>query len=138
MIYIEYEPTPHAEDLRFLEHHLAQEAAEQKDMGPVEHFAFLAKEKSSLVGGVNGVMYYGCLYIDQLFLLPPYRNRGLGRELMLKAEELGKMRHCHFSTVCTMDWEAEPFYLKLGYQVEFRRCGYSHNSSMVFLRKDLV
>lgn len=56
---------------------------------------------------------------------------------MLKAEAVGKARLCTFATVHTMDWEALPFYLKLGYSVEFTRTGYQHYSKMFLLRKAL-
>jgi hypothetical protein len=36
-----------------------------------------------------------------------------------------------------MDWEALPFYQKLGYEVEFTREGFQKNSKMYFLRKEL-
>jgi ribosomal protein S18 acetylase RimI-like enzyme len=42
-----------------------------------------------------------------------------------------------FVTLTTMDWEALPFYRKLGYEVEFVREGYEKNSKMYALRKNL-
>ena len=37
-----------------------------------------------------------------------------------------------------MDFEAKPFYEKLGYKVEFERKGYDKNTSFYFLRKDFI
>lgn len=42
-----------------------------------------------------------------------------------------------FVTLNTMDWEALPFYQKLGYSTEFIREGYETNSKMFMLRKNL-
>lgn len=36
-----------------------------------------------------------------------------------------------------MDWEALPFYQKLGYSVEFIREGYDSDSKFYFLRKPI-
>jgi hypothetical protein len=48
----------------------------------------------------------------------------------------------HFSTpvdtVTTMDWEALPFYKKLGYQIEYVREGYENASRQFLLRKNLM
>ncbi len=58
-------------------------------------------------------------------------------QLMLEAEKIGKERNALFATVNTIDWEALPFYQKLGYDVEFTREGYEKKSKMFFLRKSL-
>src|SRR5690348_12670369 len=44
----------------------------------------------------------------------------------------------YFIAVNTMDFEALGFYIKLGFTVEIERKGFDKNSSMFFLRKDLI
>lgn len=56
---------------------------------------------------------------------------------MLEAEKIGRERLCTFAAVDTMDWEALPFYEKLGYSVEFVRKGFENESKMFMLRKNL-
>lgn len=56
---------------------------------------------------------------------------------MTEAETIGYKRSCTFATVATMDWEAPPFYQKLGYAIEFVREGYENNSQLYMLRKKL-
>lgn len=112
-------------------------AFEKKGHQPIETFAIsLRDEGNEMKGGCNGVLYYGCLYIDQLWLEKMVRGHGFGKQLMEAAETLGKEKECLFSTVNTMDWEALDFYKKLGYFVEFERKGYHKNSIFYFLRKD--
>lgn len=114
------------------------EAFKAKKLSAIETFAFSIKDKSGhILGGITGITYYSCLYIDMLFVEKEYRKEGLGAHLMTSAETLGKKRNCKFSTVNTMDWEALPFYQKLGYSIEFTRDGYEKNSKLFLLRKSL-
>lgn len=55
---------------------------------------------------------------------------------MQSAEILGKDKGCMFSTVNTMDWEALDFYQRLGYEIEYKRSGYSNDSILFFLKKN--
>ncbi len=117
---------------------IADYAQEKKGLPPIEIFSFSLKdEKQNLVGGCSGVTYYGCLYVDMLWVDEKQRYLGYGTQLMDASEKLGKEKKCLFATVNTMDWEALDFYKKLGYQIEFERHGYLKNSVFYFLRKAL-
>ena len=65
------------------------------------------------------------------------RNQGFGKKIMEEAEKIARERKCAFATLNTMDWEALPFYQKLGYSIEFVREGYEKESKMYMLRKKL-
>ncbi len=125
------------------EHHaliegLSQEAAKAKDMGKIVPFAFLIKDsKDAVLAGATGTTFYGCLYIDTLWVHPDFRHKEWGTQLIHEAEKLGKKRKCTFATVTAMDWEALSFYQKLGYKIEFERTGYEKDSKMYILRKPL-
>ncbi|MBY0280671.1 MAG: GNAT family N-acetyltransferase [Alphaproteobacteria bacterium] len=124
--------------IRTLSNGIKDYAFEKKGQGPIEPFAVsLRNENNDIKGGCNGVLYYGCLYIDQLWIDKNYRGKKFGTQLMQTAENLGRERGCLFSTVNTMDWEALDFYKKCGYFVEFERKGYHGNSTFYFLRKNL-
>ena len=56
---------------------------------------------------------------------------------MHEAEKIGREHGALFVTLNTMDWEALPFYQKLGYSIEFTRKGYEKDSKMFMLRKNL-
>jgi ribosomal protein S18 acetylase RimI-like enzyme len=55
---------------------------------------------------------------------------------MEAAEKLGREQGARFAIISTMDWEALPFYQRLGYSIEFTREGYDKNSKMFLLRKN--
>lgn len=127
---------PFAEDILF--EGINAEAILKRDHSPIKSFGFFLKGASGTIqGGLTAMVYYGCLYIDMLWVAPHLRNHDWGTKLMQKAEKTGLDFGSTFSTVNTMDWEALPFYQKLGYQVEFTRYGYNKGSKMYFLRKAL-
>lgn len=94
-------------------------------------------QKQNVLGGISGTTFYGSLYVDSLWIDFSLRHQGWGTKLMKESEKIGKERGAKFATVNTMDWEALPFYQKLGYSIEFIREGYDNNSKMFMLRKAL-
>lgn len=132
----QHDDNPSLKDLLF--NGINKEAFKAKKLPPIESFGFsVIDPKDNVLGGMTGVTYYGCLYIDMLWIDSSHRKQGIGTKLMLAAEALGKQKNCSFATVNTMDWEALSFYQKLGYSIEFSRDGYQKNSKLFLLRKSL-
>ena len=114
------------------------QAAVANGMSRIRPFAFFIKNPAkAILAGVKGVSLYGCLYVDMLWVVPEMQHKGLGSKLVLECEKLGRSKQCTFVSLTTMDWEALPFYQKLGYEIEFVREGYEKNSKMYLLRKSL-
>lgn len=135
---LEYKETPSHEEEMALLNGINEESYNAKQLSPITAFSYFIKNgQGKVLAGVKGVTYYGCLYVDTLWVAADFRHKGWGTKLMAASEELGKQRSCRFSTVATMDWEALPFYQKLGYQIEYIREGYDKNSKMYVLRKNL-
>lgn len=135
---IQYTADPDKTFTKKLTDGLAEHAKQQKNLAPGEYFAFyLNDENRNITGGCSGSIFYGCLYIDLLWIAESVRSLGYGTKIMKAAEDLGREKGCLFSTVNTMSFEALGFYQKLGYHVEFERSGYLKNSTFYFLRKDL-
>lgn len=129
-------PTPRLEAV--LCKGLNDEAKLIKGMKEVRSFGIYIEDgQETILGGAKGAIIYGNLYVDALWINSRIRNRGWGTQLMKEAERIGKNNGCLFATVNTMDWEALPFYQKLGYTVEFVREGFENNSKMFMLRKEL-
>lgn len=125
-------------DLHVLREGLIKHAKQKKAQQPTEGFAFFIRdENQQIIGGANGYTFYGCVYVDQLWVDEKLRGQGYGTQLMLAAEQLGKKRGCTFAAVNTMDWEGLDFYKKIGYYVEFERHGFVKNSIFYFLRKNI-
>lgn len=107
-------------------------------MSPIRPFSVFIKDADrNVLGGISGTTFYGSLYIDSLWIASSLRYQGWGTVLMKEAEKIGHQHGVRFATVNTMDWEALPFYEKLGYSVEFTREGYDKESKIFMLRKQL-
>ncbi len=133
------EINPSKEDISVLSQGLVHNAQQKRDQTATQGFAFFVRdENKTIVGGANGYTFYGCVYVDQLWIDEKLRGQGYGAKLMDAAEKLGKARGCTFAAVNTMDWEGLEFYQKLGYTVEFERHGFTKNSIFYFLRKNFA
>lgn len=116
---------------------ISEEAFHTKGLPPIRPFSiFIKDQKENIVGGASGTLFYGSLYVDSLWIEKTLRHQGWGTRLMHEAENIGRKHGVSFITLNTMDWEALPFYQKLGYCIEFVRDGYDKNSKMFFLRKN--
>lgn len=117
---------------------ISHEAFLTKGMSSLLPFGIFIKDKGeNICGGATGSLFYGSLYIDMLWVDKSLRRKGWGAKLMHAAEKMGREHNCTFATLNTMDWEALPFYQKLGYEIEFTREGYEKKSKMFLLRKSL-
>ena len=123
-------------DIDFLTTMINQET---KEFGDACSFAFcIPSEDSRIIAGCNGSIIYGSIYTDQLWVHPDHRKRGLGQRLMNHVHDHGRKQGCTMATVNTMGFQnAEKFYQKLGYEVDFIRHGYINNSHYLFLKKML-
>ncbi len=139
MIDITFTNKPSKKDIEALTAGLAEYAKEKKDVIlDVKPFGFFYKNpEEKVLAGCNGVIFYNSMFIDQLFVDPVLRHQGIGTLLVQKAESLAKTYLCSMITVNTMDWEALPFYQKLGFTIDFKRNGYANHSAMYFLKKNL-
>ena len=94
-------------------------------------------EKNEIRGGVITYLQSDSIHIDILWVDEAIREQGYGEKLLKAAEEEAKKFGCSFSTVNTMDFQAEGFYLKYGYEriCEFKNYILGH--TRIFLRKKL-
>lgn len=136
---ISFEIDPNPQDVQILGNGIMEYAKDKKGHGPIEFFGFFIRDENNhIVGGCNGDILYGCLYVGQLWVSEKLRGKKYGTRLMEAAEKYGKEKGCTFAAVNTMDWEALGFYKKLGFQIEFERHGFKKNSIFYFLRKDFL
>ncbi len=76
---------------------------------------FLRDRDGQIVGGLLGGTYWGWLYVAILWLDESVRRGGWGTRLMAAAEAEALRRGCHHVHLDTMDFQALPFYRKLGF-----------------------
>jgi ribosomal protein S18 acetylase RimI-like enzyme len=109
-----------------------------RDIPPIEPFAYtLTDREGQFQGGIEGMNLFGDLYVRVIYIEEPYRSQGYGTALVEKAEKFARERGCHMITLDTFDWQARPFYEKLGFKLEFIRTGYYNGGKRYYMRKDL-
>jgi GNAT superfamily N-acetyltransferase len=139
MIHIEFSNNPKEEDIKVLTNGISENALKKRGIHlNVNPFGFFHRNTDgSPLAGINGVIFYNSMYIDQLFVSPSIQHQGIGSLLMKKALQYAFESSCNQILVTTMDFEALEFYQKFGFALEFQRDGYPQHSKMIYLKKVL-
>ncbi|HXB61380.1 MAG TPA: GNAT family N-acetyltransferase [Acidobacteriaceae bacterium] len=77
----------------------------------------LKDDQGQTIGGLWGRSAYEWLFVELLFIPEELRGQGLGTTLIRQAEEIARERNCTGVWLDTFDFQALPFYQKLGYTV---------------------
>ncbi len=104
---------------------------------PWHPLAIFLRDEARIVAGLAGETYCGWLFVKYLWVSDGLRGRGVGRELMARAEVRARERGCHSAWLDTFSFQARGFYEKLGYQ-EFGRLYYPPAHHRHFMRKRLT
>lgn len=95
----------------------------------------LANSDGNLVGGLLGFTHWNWLFISHLWLAETERGSGVGRQLIEAAEREAAQRGCAHAHCDTFDFQALPFYEKLGFEVFGRLDDYPPGHSRFYLQK---
>lgn len=104
--------------------HLIQtiENGAQQALSPLAHnndaaFALVLRDaRGTLLGGVYCEFDWGYLFVDTLWVAEKARGQGYGRLLMISAEQVALVQGIRRAYLFTVDFQAQPFYHKLGYR----------------------
>src|SRR5215471_1971064 len=80
---------------------------------PWRPMAIFLREGNRIAAGLAGDTYCGWLFVKYLWVSDGLRGRGVGRELMARAEALALARGCHSAWLDTFSFQARGFYQKL-------------------------
>jgi GNAT superfamily N-acetyltransferase len=97
----------------------------------------LSGEDGQVTGGLWGRTSYDWLFVELLVVPEEMRGRGIGTELMRRAELEAIARGCHHAWLDTFEFQARGFYEKLGYSCFGELADYPPGFSRYFLRKTL-
>ena len=102
-----------------------------------ERFTLLLQDDAArLKGGVSGMIYCDWLVVDGLWVDEDLRHRGIGTELMKRAESHAIARGCH--SVWLKTFQARGFYEAVGYELFAALDSYPAGQNNYFLRKRLT
>lgn len=94
-------------------------------------------EYNELIGGIVCTIVGQWLEIDFLWVSEDLRRKGLGKKLLLEAEKVGIENKCTKAFLTTMNFQAQPFYLKYGYKTVYIQKGYPITNEKYFMEKTL-
>jgi GNAT superfamily N-acetyltransferase len=98
---------------------------------------FLRDARGEVVGGLLGHIRWRWLYVAKLWIADEHRGGGHGSALMAVAEEHARARGCIGAYLDTFEFQARPFYEKLGYRLFGTLDGYPPGYRQFFLSKSL-
>lgn len=95
----------------------------------------VSRHSDQIVGSVLAYTHWNWLFVKHLWVAEAYRKLGLGRNLMQAAEREAVSRGCIHAHLDTFDFQARPFYEKLGYQMFGQLQDYPTGHTRYFLCK---
>lgn len=110
---------PDREDLSAIVATLDVYNAAHSGMADLPGFAIVLRDPGTRVatGGLYATDGYGWAFIRYLAVPEQYRGQGLGRRLMTEAEKIARDRGYIGLWLDTFEFQARPFYEKLGFEV---------------------
>ncbi len=94
-----------------------------------------ARQNGELVGGLLGHTHWRWLFVSHLWIAEGSRRSGLGTSLLRAAEAEACARGCLHAHCDTFDFQALPFYQRLGYHIFGCLDDYPTGHSRCFLQK---
>ncbi len=125
-----YQKILEKEDQKFhQDHHIKDKTGE---------FMWVALDDKVCVGGVSGDYYEKTIYVSRLAVDHAYKLQGIGRKLMEMVEKDARSKGFKFIELGTTDFQARPFYEKLGYKVVHTMKDYPKGYNCYSLIKSLT
>lgn len=90
-----------------------------------------------VIGGLWGRTVYDWLFVELLFIPDALRGRGVGSELMKRAEDEALQRGCHSAWLDTFEFQARGFYERRGYSCFAELPDYPVGCTRYFMKKAL-
>ncbi len=113
----------------------------ESQVGPSQHRALavvLRDDSNVVVGGLWGATGYGWLFTQLLMVPESARGRGVGKELLRRAEAEAMARGCHSAWLDTFEFQARGFYEHLGYACFGELPNYPKGFVRNFMQKSLA
>ena len=98
---------------------------------------FVREPGGDIAAGLAGSTYGDWLFVHDLWVRADLRRRGIGQELLRRAEARARERGCHSAWLDTFSFQAPEFYPKFGYR-EFGRLDYPPDQQRIFFQKRLI
>lgn len=135
---VDLEERPRADDARVVTEGLREfNRAVIGDPDEVHLGVFVRDEAGRVVGGLLGHVRWRWVYVAKLWLPDELRGRGVGTRVMREVESYARRNDCLGIYLDTFEYQALPFYEKLGYEQFGVLEGYPPGYRQFHLRKSI-
>ncbi|MDB4890769.1 MAG: GCN5-related N-acetyltransferase [Gemmatimonadetes bacterium] len=129
---------PQAEDVALVRAGLMSYNESQVGPADVQRLAFYLRDgQDGIRGGLVGFLAFQWLSVELLWVDDALRGQGYGSSLLSQAEKHAREAGCVGARLDTYEFQAKPFYEKLGYAVFGVLEGYPANTRTYYLQKAL-
>ena len=98
---------------------------------------YVEDEQGNLLAGLVAETFGYWLEIEYLYVSEDLRGKGIGSEILNRAEQEARERKCKYSFVNTFQFQAPDFYKKHGYKEVFALKEYPYTGERYYYTKDL-
>jgi GNAT superfamily N-acetyltransferase len=139
-IHLRVDTAPDAAAVAALERGLDEFNADQglPAEGRAPFAVFAEAEDGMLVGGAAGDVRWGWLKVKYLWVAPARRREGWGSRLLDQVERWAREQGCVALRLSTYSFQALPFYLACGFEVQYEVADYPPGHSKYYLVKALL
>lgn len=113
--HVEDDPDPL--EVEFLETQIRREASAAMGLGDEVELAIFVRDAGRVVAGISGWTWGDCCELQNLWVDPSLRDRGLGSRLLAAAEAEAAARGCAQTVHFTYDFQAARLYERAGYEL---------------------
>ena len=97
----------------------------------------LEDEHETMLAGASARTFGDWLLIENIWVSASLRGQHIGTDLLQQLEASAIARGCKFALLDTLEFQARPFYEKLGYEVRWVQEGYPKTGCKYFMVKNL-
>jgi GNAT superfamily N-acetyltransferase len=133
----EVEDRPDPSDIELLEDQIHREASEAMGLGDEVDLAIFAREGGTVVAGISGWTWGDCCELQNLWVHPNLRGRGLASQLIAAAEAEAIARGCTQTVHFTYGFQARALYEANGFELVGRVTDFPSGTDALWYRKGL-
>ena len=131
------EDRPDPLDIEFLETQIRREASVAMGLGDEMDLGIFVRDAGGIVAGISGWTWGDCCELQSLWVVPQLRGRGLATRLIAAAEAEAATRGCSQTVHFTYDFQAQPLYERIGYELVGRVRDFPSGTDALWYRKRL-
>ena len=128
-------PDPH--DIELLETRIRREASSAMGLGDEVDLAIFVREQGEVVAGISGWTWGDCCELQNLWVQPSLRGRGLATKLIAAAETEAAARGCVQTVHFTYEFQARKLYERIGYTLLARVKDFPSGTDALWYHKRL-